>query len=112
MAKDDDSSAQVRLANERTFLSWIRTALALVATGVALVAFDVPMPERWRVVASSIFILLGIAATVQAWIGWRATEAAAERGKPVPPPVTRALLIAGVVAATIIVGIGLVVGIK
>ena len=109
---DDDytASAQVVLSNERTFLSWIRTALALVATGVALVAFDVPMPKQWRLAASSIFIVLGIAATVQAWIGWRATGAAAQGRNPIPPPATRMLLIAGVIIATVIVGIGLAVG--
>jgi putative membrane protein len=112
MAADESPNAQVLLANERTFLSWIRTALALVATGVALVAFNVPMPERLRLVSSSIFILLGIAATVQAWIGWRATDAAARGGEPIPPPVTRTLMIAGVIVATAIVGVGLVVGVE
>jgi uncharacterized membrane protein YidH (DUF202 family) len=31
------------LANERTFLAWIRTALALTASGIALEALAVPM---------------------------------------------------------------------
>ena len=108
MDEDYVPNAQVALANERTFLAWIRTALALVATGVALVAFNVPMPERLRVISASIFLLLGVAATVQAWIGWRATDAAARGGEPVPPPVTRTLMIAGVVVAIVIVGVGLV----
>lgn len=112
MADDYVPNAQVVLANERTFLAWIRTALALVATGVALVAFDVPMPEGWRLAASSLFILLGVAATVQAWIGWKATDAAAKGRKPIPLPVTRLLLIVGVIAATMMVGIGLALGVE
>ena len=39
------------LANERTFLAWIRTALALIAGGVAVVqlvpAFGVPLPSLY-----------------------------------------------------------------
>ncbi|MGB7507048.1 MAG: DUF202 domain-containing protein [Mycobacterium sp.] len=47
--RDDDESAASRdeqepdyrftLANERTFLAWIRTALALIAGGIAVVQF-------------------------------------------------------------------------
>lgn len=109
MAQEHTPSAQVVLANERTFLAWIRTSLALVATGVALEAFDVPIPEVWRRVAASIFVLLGIAAAVQAWVGWRATDAAARSGKPIPAPVTRVLLVAGVIAAVAIIAVGLLV---
>ena len=104
---DSPPNAQLLLANERTFLAWIRTSLALLVTGVALEAFEVPIPEGWRTVSASLFVLLGIAAAVQAWIGWRATDAAAKRGEPVPPPVTRTLLVAGVIAATVIIMVGL-----
>ena len=104
---DEAPSTQVVLANERTFLAWIRTSLALVVTGVALEAFEVPIPAGWRTTSASLFVLLGIAAAVQAWIGWRATDAAAKRGDPVPPPVTRTLLVAGVIAATLVIMVGL-----
>jgi putative membrane protein len=40
------------LANERTFLAWIRTALALIAGGVAVAqlvpAFEIPGTRRWQ----------------------------------------------------------------
>lgn len=110
MADEFTPSAQVILANERTFLAWIRTSLALVATGVALEAFDVPVPDAWRSISASLFILLGIAAAIQSWIGWRATDAAVNHGHQVPAPVTRTLLAAGVIVAILIVGIGLLVG--
>jgi len=103
-------SAQIILANERTLLAWVRTSLALVVTGVALEAFDVPIPDAWRRVAAAIFILLGIAAAIQAWVGWRATDAATRAGRELPPPALRAVLVGGVVAAIIVVGIGLLVG--
>src|SRR4051812_48446505 len=103
MADDYAPSAQLFLANERTFLAWIRTSLALVATGVALEAFDVPALESWRRIAAGLFILLGIAAAIQAGIGWRATDAAARAGLPLPAPAIRALLTAGVIVAIAIV---------
>jgi putative membrane protein len=111
MADDQAPNAQVILANERTLLAWIRTSLALVVTGVALEAFDVPIQEGWRRIAATIFVVLGIAAAVQAWVGWRATDSAARAGKPVPAPALRHVLIGGVVVAIAIVGIGLVVGV-
>ena len=41
------------LANERTFLAWIRTALALIAGGVALEALALTVEPRWRLSAAS-----------------------------------------------------------
>jgi len=110
MADDYTPNAQLILANEQTFLAWIRTSLALVVTGVALEAFDVPIPETWRRIAATLFVLLGIAAAVQAWIGWRATDAAARSGEPIPAPAIRLLLAVGVVAAIVMVVLGLVFG--
>ena len=54
--------------------------------------------------------MLGIAAAIQAWVGWRATDAATRAGEQVPPPALRAVLVGGVVAAIVVVGVGLLVG--
>jgi putative membrane protein len=110
MADDYTPSAQVILANERTLLAWIRTSLALVATGVALEAFDVPASEGWRRASAIIFIVLGIAAATQAWVGWKATDTAARQGRAVPAPALRVVLVGGVIAAIVILGIGFLVG--
>jgi Domain of unknown function (DUF202) len=48
------------LANERTFLAWIRTALALIAGGIALEAFALPLQPTLRLAASIILLLLGL----------------------------------------------------
>ena len=50
-----EPDARYSLANERTFLAWIRTALAVLAAGVALDALDLSLapgssrrwPTRW-----------------------------------------------------------------
>ena len=36
---DSDSRARTHLANERTFLAWLRTGLSLVAVGMAVAGF-------------------------------------------------------------------------
>ena len=38
-AADSDSRARTHLANERTFLAWLRTGLSLVAVGIAAARF-------------------------------------------------------------------------
>jgi putative membrane protein len=45
------------LANERTFLAWMRTALALIAGGVALDQFVVVAKARQLVTMLGIFVL-------------------------------------------------------
>ncbi|WP_062522316.1 YidH family protein [Demequina silvatica] len=74
--RDLAADAQAALSNERTFLSWIRTALALIVTGVAVVAFDLPIDLGWRLAAGAMLLLFAIASAFQAIFGWRATARA------------------------------------
>ncbi len=98
------------LANERTFLAWIRTGLALVVTGMAIVTFEVPMDPTLRKIAAVLFIVLGVAAAAQAWLGWRATDNAVRNGKELPAPALRVYLAAGVIAVVVFVVVGLILG--
>ncbi|WP_104088028.1 YidH family protein [Cryobacterium sp. N19] len=95
------------LANERTFLAWIRTSLALVAAGVALEALELPIQPELRLLAAAIFILLGIAAPAHAWIGWMRTERRMRRNLPLPAPALSGVLAAGVVIAGLLIAAGL-----
>lgn len=52
------SAARDHLANERTFLAWVRTALGLVGLGVLLERFGVG-GERVAVLVGVAFILFG-----------------------------------------------------
>ncbi|MBM7518504.1 YidH family protein [Nocardioides nitrophenolicus] len=72
------------LANERTFLAWLRTSMALVAGAVALDTFagDDPRPGVRTLTAA--LVALGAAGTVAAWLRWRASERAIRRGEPLP----------------------------
>lgn len=72
------------LANERTFLSWIRSTLALVAAGVAIEEFQVGDNPVLRLWAASILILVGAALSLLSFIRWMNTERAMREGKPLP----------------------------
>ena len=95
------------LANERTFLAWIRTSLALLAGGVALEGLALPLQPGLRFAASLVLVVLGLAAPVQAWRGWSRDERAMRRGEPLPAPQLASPLTVGVVVAGVLVLLGL-----
>jgi len=96
------------LANERTFLAWIRTSLALVAAGVAIEVLEVGHPG-WRLAGALVFAGLGILAAVRAWVGWAGTERALRNGRDLPGAGLGIVLAVGIVVAVALVGIGVVV---
>ena len=86
MAADETPGIDYRfsLANERTFLSWIRTALALLAGGVAAAkALDFEH-EAWRWVIATPPILAGALLAAEAPARWRRYEQAMRAGRPLP----------------------------
>ena len=85
------------LANERTFLAWIRTSLALLASGVALEAVAPPMQPDLRFAASVLLIVLGLLTPVQAWFAWSRDERAMRQGRPLGAPSLNAPLAVGTV---------------
>jgi putative membrane protein len=72
-------------ANERTFLSWIRTSLALIATGLAIVEL---LPEfriaGGRRIVGLPLIALGIWLAGTAYLSWTANERAMRENRPLP----------------------------
>ncbi|SCX54275.1 putative membrane protein [Klenkia marina] len=103
----DEPDPRFSLANERTFLAWMRTSLALLAAGVALEALDLPIAEGVRLAAALVLVALGLLAPVQAWLGWVATERAMREGRPLPAPRLALALAVGVVVAGVLVLVGL-----
>lgn len=103
----EEADPRFSLANERTFLSWIRTSLALIAVAVALEALQLPIHAPFRIGASSVFIALGLLAPIHAWINWMRTERAMRRSRPLPAPTLSVVLAAGVVFAALLITAGL-----
>jgi putative membrane protein len=74
------------LANERTFLAWIRTALALVGGGLGVAGFLPPLriPHLREILAVTL-MLLGALVAVRAVDHWSRSERAMRLGRPLPP---------------------------
>lgn len=105
--RGEEPDARFTLANERTFLAWIRTSLALLAGGVALrVLGPAAHPELWLVV-SVLLIVLGLLTPVQAWVAWVRDERAIREGTPLSPPKLMLPLVVGVVAAGVLLLVAL-----
>jgi putative membrane protein len=86
------------LANERTALSWMRTALALVAGGVAIVSLSIlsNLPA-WSALLGAAACLGGAALAVRAVAAWAWVERALRLRQPLPAPRALVALAGGVV---------------
>jgi inner membrane protein YidH len=73
------------LANERTFLAWVRTGLALIAGGLAVAQFLPPLPVRHLREGFAIAaLLLGGAVAVRAVDHWARSERAMRLRRDLP----------------------------
>ena len=72
------------LANERTFLAWIRTALALLAGGVAAAKALNFHHTAWRWVVAAPPIAGGAALAIEAFVRWRTYERSMRTGRRLP----------------------------
>lgn len=101
---DSEPDPRFTLANERTFLAWIRTALAVIA---AAVATDAVMVEVWPDgIRRAIVLLLlsaGTAISAGAAVRWLGVERALRRRRPLPlsplVPVLALVVLAGAAGA-------------
>lgn len=103
----EEPDPRFSLANERTFLAWIRTSLAFVAAGVALEALELPVNPELRLAAALVFIALGLLAIVQAWVGWALTERSLRLHRALPGPSVAVLVTLGLGAATLLIVVGM-----
>jgi putative membrane protein len=84
------------LANERTFLAWIRTSLALLAGGIAVEAFtsDLLGPEI-RKTTAILLLVLAMVIGAGAFFRWLNVERAMRQKAPLPLPVIAPILAIG-----------------
>lgn len=81
------------LANERTFLAWIRTSLAFLAGGIAVEAFTEDLfPEPMRTFLAVVLLLLGVLISAGAVWRWVGVERSMRRDTPLPLPLIIPLL--------------------
>jgi putative membrane protein len=72
------------LANERTFLAWIRTSLAIIAGAVALHSLKVPETAWVRNVLVVVLLALASLIALTASTRWARTERAMRLREPLP----------------------------
>ena len=76
--------ARFTLANERTFLAWIRTSLALVAAGLAVEQLLEFGSHADRLIVALPLMGLGAAAALSSYRHWEQTERAIRLGRSLP----------------------------
>jgi putative membrane protein len=94
------------LANERTFLAWLRTALALIGGGFAVDQF-LPDLARWLRTGMALGLLgSGVLCALRAVNHWVRCERAMRRGEDLPVsrfPTVLSLAVAAVAVAMVVV---------
>ena len=81
-AVGNDPDYRFTLANERTFLAWIRTAMALVAGGLAAIHL---IPDALgSEVLGLLLLALAFLTSASAYRRWFLSEQAIRRGEPLP----------------------------
>lgn len=107
LAGGSEPDPRFTLANERTFLAWIRTALALLAGGIAVEAFtlDVFSPAV-RTTLSVALLLMALLISGSACLRWLYVERALRNKAPLPLPLLVPLLsIGGALVTLTLIGV-------
>ena len=92
-----DPDYRFTLANERTFLAWVRTGLALLAGAVALASLVHDFgPRPLRIAITVLLLALSLAITVGAYVRWDRTERALRESRSLPTDPLPRIMVAGV----------------
>jgi putative membrane protein len=109
LAEGSDPDPRFTLANERTFLAWIRTALALIAGGIGVALagdFVGPVLRHGLAVA---FAATGALVAALAFRRWLRTERALRREETLPPPALAPVMAYGIAIASIVLLVAILV---
>lgn len=80
----EEPDPRFSLANERTFLAWVRTALAVLAGAVALHSLGVPSSTFLRTTVVVVLILFAGAMSALSYLRWARVERAMRERTPLP----------------------------
>lgn len=99
------------MANERTFLAWIRTSLGFLAAGVAVATiarFGASLRIEVRLIAV-LLIICGLVCAAGGFRRWMQLERAIRLGEPLPStaaiPFVAAILVVVAIAGLILIGL-------
>ena len=104
-----DPDPRFSLANERTFLAWIRTALGLIALGVGVATFvSTQMAKGITILLAAGLVLLGGAIAAASWFRWLRVERSMRSGQGIPPSRLAPVLAFGIAILAIVSIVGVV----
>jgi putative membrane protein len=98
------------LANERTFLAWLRTALALMGGGFAVAQFLTDLHPRARFVLTVLLLTVGVMCAVWAVNHWIRVERAMRLGQNLPVSRFPSLLALAIGAMAVIMVVAVAIG--
>ncbi|MCX4668400.1 DUF202 domain-containing protein [Streptomyces sp. NBC_01381] len=102
----DTPDYRFSLANERTFLAWLRTALALIGGGFAVDQFLPDLRWGWRIGLALALLAAGVLCSLRALNHWVRCERAMRRGEDLPTsrfPMLLSLAVAVVALAMVVI---------
>ncbi len=104
----DEPDPRYTLANERTFLAWVRTALAMLAGGVALHTLGQPESQWIRSVLAITLVAFGAVVTALALVRWARVERAMRTHQRLPAFNLGFLMVAAVLFGSLLLVIAFV----
>lgn len=107
----EDPDPRFSLANERTFLAWVRSGLAMIALGIAVATFVSTTGTR----GISVWLALGLIAlggllSALSWLRWVQVERAMRLGRGIPPTTLGLVVAVGVGILAVVAIVAVVVG--
>ena len=101
-----DPDYRFTLANERTFLAWLRTGLALLAGAVALASLVRDFgPRPMRLIVTALLMTLSLTVTIGAYVRWDRAERAIRQKLPLPMDPMPRIMIGGAAVITAAVAV-------
>jgi putative membrane protein len=107
----EDPDYRFTLANERTFLAWIRTSLALLAGAVAVAQILPPfVVPGARTTLAALLAVAGLAVAASAYRRWARNEEAMRHHRSLPHTGAFAVLVVSLSAVALVVLVLVVLG--
>jgi len=101
----EEPDARFTLANERTYLAWIRTSLALIGGGLAAGQLLEFRSEVARLAVALPPIVLGAVLALTSYRRWEDNQRALRLGEPLPSGGPPRLLAAGIGAVALVIAV-------